>query len=152
MNNAFSESIRRTPFYLNYGRHPKSPTDFAFKPSAGSSATFADDMQNALQRAQRCMRLAQERQSSYANKKRREVLYEVGDFVYLDSKNIKLSTEGARKLGHRFIGPYKILKRVGPVSYELQLTNDMKVHDVFHVSLLRPYKSRGVGRKVPHLL
>lgn len=152
MNNAFNESIRTTPFYLNYGRHPRSPTDFAFKPFQGPSKSFTTDMQSALDRAQDCMRLAQDRQARYANKKRRELEFLVGDYVYLDSKNIKLTTEGARKLGHRFIGPYKILKRVGPVSYELELPRDMRIHDVFHVSLLRPHRRRGGTTGAPPTL
>jgi len=76
----------------------------------------------------------------------------VGDFVYLDSKNIKLPTAGAHKLGHRFIGPYKILKRIGPVSYELELPESMRIHDVFHVSLLRPYHRRGGEKGAPPAL
>lgn len=151
INNAFTESIRTTPFYLNYGRHPRSPTDFAFKPSKGPSDDFAADMQSALTQAQSCLRIAQERQIRYANKKRRDVEFEVGEYVYLDSKNIKLP-EGARKLGHRFIGPYKILKRVGPVSYELELPAYPAIHDVFHVSLLRPYRRRSGEQGAPPCL
>ena len=142
MNNAFNESIRATPFYLNYGRHPKSPTDFAFKSPVEPSESFPAKMKESLERAKDCMRIAQERQSRYASKKRRDLEFQVGDIVMLDSKNLKLKMEGAHKLGHRFIGPYKILKRVGPVSYELELTKDMRIHDVFHVSLLRPYHKR----------
>ena len=63
-------------------------------------------MKESLERAKDCMRIAQERQSRYANKKRRYLEFQVGDFVLLDSKNLKLKMEGAHKLGHRFIGPY----------------------------------------------
>jgi hypothetical protein len=42
-------------------------------------------------------------------------------YVYLDSKNLRLPTDGAHKLGHGFNGPYKILKRMGPVDDELDL-------------------------------
>ena len=151
INNAFTESIRTTPFYLNYGRHPRSPTDFVFKPSTGPSYTFATDMQSALAKAQACLRIAQERQARHANKQRRAVEFKVGDYVYLDSKNIKLP-EGARKLGHRFIGPYKILKRVGPMSYELELPANPAIHDVFHVSLLRPHHRRNGEQGAPPCL
>ena len=54
----------------------------------------------------------------------------------------------AKKLRHRFVGPFKILKRITPAAYELETSNEMQMHDVFHVSLLRPYKARkeyGVG-------
>jgi hypothetical protein len=62
---------------------------------------------------------------------------------------VRLPTEGARKLGHSFIGPYKILKRVGPVSYELELPAEMRIHDVFQVSLLRPYRRRAGEKGAP---
>jgi transposase InsO family protein len=91
MNNAFNESIRATPFYLNYGKHPRSPTDFAFKPFTEPSKSFTADLQSALQRAQACMGRAQERQARYANKKRRELDFEVGEYVYLDSKKCEIA-------------------------------------------------------------
>ena len=46
------------------------------------------------------------------------------------------------KLSPRFIGPYRILKRVGPVAYQLELPPELdRIHDVFHVSMLRRYRS-----------
>ena len=142
MNNAFNESIRTTPFFLNYGFHPKSPGDFAFKGIKRDHEKFAANMQAALEDAQRCMKLAQERQARYANQGRRELEFEVGDWVLLDGKNLNLKTEGGHNLGKRFCGAYQVDKRVSPVSYELKFTADMKMHDVFHVSLLRAYRKR----------
>lgn len=69
--------------------------------------------------------------------------YEVGQFVLLDGKNLHLKHDGVKKLSHRFFGPFEIVKRVGNVAYELKLPPDMLMHDVFHVSLLRPYKRKG---------
>jgi len=48
----------------------------------------------------------------------------------------KLKVPGAKKLWPRWIGPYEIIQRVGPVAYKLRLPNNLKIHDVFHVSLL----------------
>ena len=138
MNNAWNESIRTTPFFLNYGRHPRSRSDFVFDKSEYQSADYAQSIQSAVKDAQQNMSRAQVRQTKYANKKRRELSFEGGEYVLLDGKNLA----GHQKLGNRFVGPYKIVKRVGPVSYELALTADMKMHDVFHVSRLRPYKRR----------
>ena len=53
-----------------------------------------------------------------------------------------------RKLTHHFLGPFKILKKVTPVAYELKIPKEMRIHDVFRVSPLRPYEARanqGVG-------
>lgn len=77
----------------------------------------------------------------YANKKRRDLIFNVGEFVLLNSKNIRLKVDGPKKLMHRYLDPFEILNKVGPVAYKLRIPASMEVHDVFHVSLLRPYKT-----------
>ena len=150
INNAFNESIRNTPFFLNYGRHPRSPSTVSIpvnRTSIGTSSQDCDKYLAAFDKsraeAQRCLRIAQERHVRYANKKRKDLNFEVGDFVLLDTKNIKLKYDGPKKLQPRFLGPFQILKTVGKVAYELRLPSTMEMHDVFHVSLLKPYKRRG---------
>ena len=63
--------------------------------------------------------------------------------VLVSTANIKLKVPGARKLLPRWIGPFRIIKRIGVVAYRVQLPNTFKIHDVFHVSLLRPYVADG---------
>ena len=57
------------------------------------------------------MRVAQERQSRYASKGRKESVYEIGDLVLLNAKNLRLQRANAHRLQHRLIGPFKILKK-----------------------------------------
>ena len=64
---------------------------------------------------------AQQRQSSYADTKRREVTFSVGVNVLLSTKNSKLNSSGARKLLPRFVGPFNVMQRVGAVAYKLAL-------------------------------
>ena len=76
--------------------------------------------------------------------KRKDIEYEVGDKVFLKvspwRKILQFSKKG--KLSPRFIGPYEILERIGLVSYRLALPPELaKLHDVFHVSMLRRYRS-----------
>ena len=81
---------------------------------------------------------------SYANLKRKDIEYEVGDKVFLKvSPWRKILRFGRkRKLSPRFIGPYEILERVGPIAYRLALPLKLaKLHDVFHVFMLRRYHS-----------
>ena len=88
--------------------------------------------------------MASDRQKSYANLKRREIEYEVGNKVFLKvSPWRKILRFGQRgKLSPRFIGPYEIQERIGPVAYRLTLPPELaKLHDVFHVSMLRRYRS-----------
>jgi hypothetical protein len=86
------------------------------------------------------LKLAQSRQKSYANNRRRELRFHVGDFVYLKMSPMR----GLRhfkirgKLAPRYIGPFKILEQSGEVAYQLELPAQLlDVHDVFHVSQLR---------------
>nr|GFA13536.1 putative reverse transcriptase domain-containing protein [Tanacetum cinerariifolium] len=83
---------------------------------------------------------ARTRQKSYADKHRRELEFQPGDHVFLKvSPARRVRRFGIKgKLSPRFIGPFKILDRVGEVSYRLALSPQLShVHDVFHVSLLR---------------
>jgi hypothetical protein len=77
------------------------------------------------------------------------VSYEVGSEVLLSTSNIKLKTPGARKLLPRWIGPFEIVKRIGVVAYRLKLPETMEIHNVFHVSLLKPYKANGRVKPPP---
>ncbi|KAK1681688.1 hypothetical protein QYE76_042536 [Lolium multiflorum] len=86
------------------------------------------------------LKTAQSRQKSYADKRRREMTFEIGDFVYLKVSPLKgmqrFQLKG--KLAPRYVGPFKVLSRRGEVSYQLELPEEMSaVHDVFHISLLR---------------
>jgi hypothetical protein len=86
------------------------------------------------------LKLAQSRQKSYADNRRRELRFQVGDFVYLKVSPMR----GLRrfkirgKLVPRYIGPFKILEQRGEVAYQLELPPQLSdVHDVLHVSQLR---------------
>ena len=67
--------------------------------------------------------------------KRKEVTYNLEDMVFLSNRNIK-TTRPSKKLDDKILGPFKVLKAVG-ASYRLQLPTTMRIHDVFHPSLLR---------------
>jgi hypothetical protein len=85
-------------------------------------------------------RVVQSRQKSYADHRRRELSFKVGDFVYLKVPPMRglhrFKVRG--KLAPRFIGPFKILEKRGEVAYQLELSPQLSdVHDVFHVSQLK---------------
>jgi hypothetical protein len=86
------------------------------------------------------LKIAQSRQKSYADSKRREVTYEVGDRAYLRVSPLRgVKRFGVKgKLAPRFVGPFKVLARKGEVAYELELPESLSaVHNIFHVSQLK---------------
>nr|GEX27961.1 hypothetical protein [Tanacetum cinerariifolium] len=83
---------------------------------------------------------AQDRWKSYVHKRRRGIEFNVGDFVMLKFSPWKgvMRFKNKGKLSPRFLGPFKILKRIGEVAYVLELPKEMKgVHNTFYVSYLR---------------
>jgi hypothetical protein len=88
------------------------------------------------------LKKAQARQQSYADKRRMPMYFLVGDYVYLKVSLMKGVTRfGVKgKIAPRYIGPFLILERYGPVAYRLQLPETLSaVHNVFHVSQLKKY-------------
>jgi hypothetical protein len=86
------------------------------------------------------LRIAQSREESYTDGKRRDVVLQKGDYVYLKPSPIRglCRLKVKQKLSPRFIGPFKILERVGEVAYRLELSIQLAdVHDGFHISQLK---------------
>ena len=78
---------------------------------------------------------AQTSQSNQANKHRKEVSYDIKDKVWLSTKNIS-TDQPTKKLDHKMIGLFDVIGKKG-ISLELQLPQAMKIHNVFHLNLLR---------------
>ncbi|WMV58319.1 hypothetical protein MTR67_051704 [Solanum verrucosum] len=86
------------------------------------------------------LRMTKSRQKSYADVRRRDLEFEVHDWVYLKISPMKGVMRFGKKgkLSTHFVGPFKILRRVGKVAYKLDLPNELAmVHPVFHVSILK---------------
>ena len=93
---------------------------------------------------QQRLKSTSDRQTSYANlKKKKYIEYKVGDKVFLKVSPWRQILQFGKigKLSPRFIGPYEILERIGPISYRLALSPELaKLHNVFHISMLRKYR------------
>ena len=89
------------------------------------------------------LKVATNRQKSYVCSKRKDIQYEIGEKVFLKvspwKKVMRFGENG--KLSHRFIGPYEVMEKVGPMADRLALPSELeKIHNVFHVSMLRRYR------------
>ena len=144
-NSAPNASTKHTPFALVYGHNPKTPASF-FKLSndtVQATSEFLKNLDNLTNRAKDNLALAKKRQEEYANTLRRDAKFEEGEKVLLLAAHIQLESQTARpskKLQARYIGPYRIEKKISSVTYRLELPATLKIHPVFHVSLLKKYE------------
>lgn len=146
-NNSEQASTHFSPFYVCYGHNPLTPVSLLSHSSSvhrpASVDDFVDHMQTVLSATRDHLLAAQKRQAEIADQSRRHVEFQIDDKVLVDATNLPFrmsdETETSR-LQHRFLGPYRIVEQVSPVSYRLALPRSVKLHDVFHVDLLRAYK------------
>jgi hypothetical protein len=102
------------------------------------------EMEEQMQTIRQEIKEAQDRQKSDVDAHRVDCNYEVGDRVVLRGKPHKKSIkfEKGNNLSPRFVRPFKIVERKGPVAYRLAFPDSLRhMHDVFHVSSLRHYIS-----------
>ena len=140
-NNSYHASIKTAPFEELYGRKCRSPVCWA--ETGESQLTGPEIIQETTEKIvqiKQIIQTARDRQKSYADLKRKHVEFEVGDRVMLKVSPWKgVVRFGKRgKLNPRYVGPFKVLARVGDVAYRLELPQELsRVHHTFHVSNLK---------------
>ncbi|KAL5861808.1 hypothetical protein ACOSQ4_003104 [Xanthoceras sorbifolium] len=144
-NNSYQSSIAMAPYEALYGRKCMTPVCWT---ELGEDRLVCPELirqtEEKVKIIKERLKVASDRQKSYADLKRKEIEYEVGEKVFLKVSPWKKALRFGRKgkLSPRFIGPYEIIERVGPVAYRLALPPELeKIHNVFHVSILRRYRS-----------
>uniref|UniRef100_A0A803TV28 Reverse transcriptase n=2 Tax=Anolis carolinensis TaxID=28377 RepID=A0A803TV28_ANOCA len=142
-NGAVHSATGRAPFEIVYGQEvapfPRLPE---WKEGEGQTdEEWPAKIKQGWQTVVEALRETQKKYKLFADRRRREgdKLGE-GDLVWLSTKNLKLGFP-SKKLAPRYIGPFRVAKRINEVTYELRLPKDLgKVHPVFHCSLLKKYK------------
>ena len=142
-NNSYHSSIDMAPYEALYGKQCRTPLCWN---EVGERKLIGPEIVRITTEKVRVikekLRAAQSRQKSYADNRRKDLKFQKGDWVFLKLSPWKgVVRFGKRgKLSPRYIGPFQIKERVGPVAYKLILPPRLsKIHDVFHVSLLRKY-------------
>ncbi|GBG82836.1 hypothetical protein CBR_g36366 [Chara braunii] len=163
-NHAVSPTTGMSPYYCDLDYHPYVPADF-LRPSQmhpDTSCPTLDDwvahMTSIMKIAHEHIAASQTRMAACANRSRMDHPFKVGDDVLIDARHLQLEADTLRKFRRRFFGPCRILQAVSydtassPVNFRVKLPHYLhqaRVHDVYHVSLLRPYRrpsERFVGR------
>ncbi|GJZ13642.1 reverse transcriptase domain-containing protein [Tanacetum coccineum] len=140
-NNSYHSSVRCAPFEALYGRKCRSPIMWA---EVGEGQLIGPELvQETTEKISQIkdrLKAARDRQKSYADKRRKPLEFSVGDYVLLKVSPwkgvVRFGKKG--KLAPRFVGPFEIIEKVGPVAYRLDLPEELNgVHDTFHVSNLK---------------
>ena len=129
------------PFEALYGQRCQTPLSWS---QTGERKIFGPNLvteaEDKVRIIQTNLKAAQSRQKNYADKRRKPLQFQVGDFVYLwvsPTKGVqRFGIKG--KLSPRYIGPFEITEACGPVAYRLQLPYQLAaIHNIFHISQLK---------------
>jgi hypothetical protein len=148
-NSAYQETIKMSPYYANYGFHPRFSTKNVqtISPVAEDHVKYIKLLHESLQDE---ILHAQTTQKAFADIKRLSAPpFKEGDRVWLLRKHIK-TTRPSSKLDYKRLGPFEILRMIGKVAVELKLPHTMKIHPTFHISLIEAHKTSNIRPQQPN--
>jgi hypothetical protein len=137
-NSTFHTSLGCSPFKALYGHEPDLgalPAVEEDSPVSGMLMDRAAQIEILKQR----LTEAQNRMKMYADRKRSEREFQVGDMVLLKHAQASVVNRPYPKLAYKYFGPYTVLEKIGQVAYRLALPAESKIHNVFHVSQIKEY-------------
>ena len=130
-----NESTGKSPCEVLMGYNPRAEWTTVLSPVPQVTHRL-EQIKEAHDQAQLAMHKAQ--LGWIKDNKRKQHMYQVGDQVWLDGRNIK-TYQPTAKLAAKRHGPFPVQRALSPINYQLELPEQWKIHDVFHIDLLTPY-------------
>ena len=147
-NNGVSASTGHSPFFLNYSYHPRHNISPNAAKQIPAAKKYLEKLAGAQERAAGLLKKAQKTQAVQYNCKRQETpAFEEEELAWLLQKYVK-TKRPSTKLDDKKLGPFAILEKIKMLARRLNLPVTMKIHPVFHVSLLEPFKSNPKDPKI----
>jgi Chromo (CHRromatin Organisation MOdifier) domain len=151
-NNKIHLLTKVSPFYANYGYHPRMGTEPYWYTKVEVANEFANQMKHIHGEAQAAMTKAQEEMKCYADYHCREPpKYEVGQKVWLEMENLNIKRP-SKKLTEKCIRPYPIVEVKSSNAVQLKLLRSIKIHPVINMSHIRPYRQSHIPQQTTHEL
>ena len=140
-NNSYTTATKTTPFYVNYGFHPRTMYPTKSETKNPASKHYGHWLKSIHQKTAETLEETKRRMGKYYDQgKQTAPELNLGAWVLLNARNIR-TKRPTKKLAPKHYGPFKILEKIGTRSFRLELDKRWKIHNVFHVSLLEPYKT-----------
>jgi hypothetical protein len=148
INSRLNSATGHTPFEMLYGYTP----DFTIPIGRITGIPVLDKrlqhLQSVRKDAEAALRLSKKRMQTDVEQRMKPYKFNVGDKVWLQAKQIKVHQQSS-KLGPKQLGPFEVTEVRSDVDYKLALPPALRVHDVFHVDRLSPYKGNEVNGQEP---
>ena len=142
-NHAVNRSSGFSPFQVVYSLVPRSPLDLIPLPNRtrihGKAEDFVQGLREVHQQVQQNLSQAAAKYKLDADKKRRHLEFDVGDFVWAVLTKDRFAVGDYNKLAAKKIGPLEIIEKINPNAYRLKLPSHIRTHDVFNVKHLFPF-------------
>jgi hypothetical protein len=148
VNSRLNSATGHTPFELLYGYTP----DFTIPAGRPTGIPMLDKrlqhLVSSRKDAEAALRQSKRRMQTDVEQRHKPHVFNVGDKVWLQAKQIKIHQQSS-KLGPKQLGPFEVTEVRSDVDYKLALPPALRIHDVFHVDRLSPYKGNEVNGLSP---
>ena len=155
INDMKHTSTQHSPFFLNYGWHPRSPADSVNPVRVSSSShdtnSWLADQQEALKTARDCIIASQARQALYADQGRQDITFDEGEeiLVHRDFLSTDISrSQPCNKLRPVWLGPFPIIKKLSSTAYRVKLPTNSRAHPVLNITAMKKYYANDIPGRI----